>query len=163
MDNVFIAKASEKIDDQKPADMDLSLLSNKARTCDDEGTCYFFIVAQNISNITSKKWTGAKGIEKIEQYNISLLDIAQSAVWHQKQFKGYSAQPNATALLQSLQAKETKPDLSYFINLPVVDYDKAKNTGSKKDSSEKTFLTGLTKEISSIRGWPYAKSTKSSK
>ncbi|KAJ5755773.1 hypothetical protein N7533_005316 [Penicillium manginii] len=157
LEKVFVAKASDEIDGKKPADMDLSILGDNARTCDNNGTCYFFIVAQNISNI-SGNWTAAKGLEKIQEYNITLLELAQSATWFQKTFDGYSASPNATNLLRSLQANDTKPNLSYFVNLPVVDFDNVKATSSSKSSSEKTFLTDLTKEISSLKGWPYAKS-----
>lgn len=158
LENVYVAKASDKINDQKPADMDLSILGDNARTCDDNGTCYFFVVAQNISNI-SGNWTATKGLDKIQEYNITLLELAQSATWFQKTFDGYSAKPNATALLKSLQTNDTKPSLSYFVNLPVVDYDTVKSTSSGNSSSEKTFLTGLTKEISSLESWPYAKSS----
>lgn len=160
LENVYIAKASDKIDNQKPADMDLSILGDNARTCDDNGTCYFFIVAQNISNV-SGNWTATKGLDKIQEYNITLLELAQSATWFQKTFDGYSAQPNATALLQSLQANDTKPNLSYFVNLPVIDFDNVKYASSDKSSSEKIFLGELNREISSIKSWPYAKSSKS--
>ena len=159
LDDVFIAKASKKINGQKPADLDLSILDKNARTCDDEGTCYFFIVAQNASNIVSGKWKGAKGIHKIEQYNVTLLDLAQSATWFQKEFNGYAAQPNSSALLESVQTNQTRPSLSYFVNLPVVDLDNAK-TAHSKNSSEVALLKTLTHEISTIKGWPYPKSTK---
>ncbi|KAJ5983980.1 hypothetical protein N7481_006079 [Penicillium waksmanii] len=160
LENVYVAKASDKINDQKPADMDLSILGDNARTCDDNETCYFFIVAQNISNI-SGNWTATKGLDKIQEYRITLLELAQSATWFQKTFGGYSAQPNATALLQSLQANDTKPNLSYFVNLPVIDFDNVKYASSDKSSAEKTFLGELNREISSIKSWPYAKSSKS--
>lgn len=159
LDDVFIAKASNEINGQKPADLDLSILEKNARTCDDQGTCYFFIVSQNASNIATGKWKGAKGISKIEQYNVTLLELAQSAAWFQKEFKGYAAQPNSSALLESVQSNQTRPSLSYFVNLPVVDLDNAKAAHSK-NSSEVALLKTVTREISTLKGWPYPKSTK---
>lgn len=165
-DEVFIAKASKNIDDKKPADLDLSILGSDARTCDDKGTCYFFVLAQQISNLRSGKWEGANGLNETEKYNIKLLEFAQSAAWFQDQFGGYGAQPNASALLKSLQSNETRPTLSYFVNMPVVDYDSAKAIDSEntyfssketKPSSEEAFLSVLAHEVSTLNGWPYAK------
>lgn len=165
LDGLFIAKASSKVNGQKPSAMDLTILDNEARTCDKNDMCYFFIIAQDINNLSGHKWVGAKGLDKLTKYNITSLEFAKSAVWFQDQFGGYLTYPNSSALLQSLQSKESRPSLSYFVNVPVVDFDKSNATKSnetysasnKNTSSEEAFLRALAHEVSSLKGWPYAK------
>lgn len=156
MDDVFIAKTSSDINDQKASDMKLSLLGDHARTCDKKGTCYFFVVAQNVSNIADKKWKAVKGLNKVEKYNITLLEFAKSADWFHHQFSGVTY-PNSSALLQSFKSNDTRPAFSYFVNLPVVEYESSKVGSSSKNSSEEAFLRGLSRQVSSIKGWPYSK------
>jgi hypothetical protein len=168
LDGLFIAKASTKVNGQKPSAMDLMILDDEARTCDKNDMCYFFIIAQDINNISGHNWVGAKGLDKLTNYNITLLEFAKSAAWFQDQFSGYLTYPNSSALLYSLQSKESRPSLSYFVNVPVVDLDKSHATMSnetysasnKKASSEETFLSALAQEISTLKSWPYSKMSK---
>ncbi|KAJ5111980.1 hypothetical protein N7532_000025 [Penicillium argentinense] len=166
LDDVFIAKVSSNINDQKPSDMDLPILGDDARTCDNNGTCYFFVVAQEISHISKNKWVAAKGLDRVANYNMTLLDIAESAAWYQSQFGGYPSAPNSSALLESIQNDESRPSLSFFVNLPVVNYDSAKAVSSsdisttskdKKPTSEEEFLSTVAHEVSTLKDWPYAK------
>lgn len=166
VDSVFIAKASKNINDQKPADIDLAILGKDARTCDKEGTCYFFIVAQKIENVKNKKWEAVKGLHAISQYDMTSLEFAKSAVWFQNQFGGYAAKPNGTELLQSFQAKDTQPRLGYYVSAPVINLDKAqplsadkvvKPSSENKASSEETLLSVVAKEVDTLKDWPYAK------
>jgi hypothetical protein len=164
LDGLFIAKASNGVNGQMPSAMDLKILDEKARTCDRNGTCYFFIIAQDISKISDQRWMGAKGLGNLTRYNIPSLEFAKSAAWFQDQFGGYLTYPNSSALLRSLQTKESRPPLSYFVNVPVVDFDKSVVTKSNETysgstnnvSSEEAFLGALAQEVSTIKGWPYS-------
>ncbi|KAJ6073367.1 hypothetical protein N7467_011452 [Penicillium canescens] len=165
LDGLFIAKASTKVNGPKPSAMDLMILDDEARTCDKNDMCYFFIIAQDINNISGHNWVGAKGLDKLTKYNITPLEFTKSAAWFQDQFSGYLPYPNSSALLHSLQSKESRPSLSYFVNVPVVDLDKSHATKSnetysasnKKASSEETFLSALAHEVSTLKSWPYSK------
>ncbi|CAI7606935.1 unnamed protein product [Penicillium glandicola] len=160
LDDVFIAKASDDVNKEKPADMDLSILGDDARTCDGNGTCYFFIVSQQISNLKDNKWVAAKGLDKLTNYNITLLEFAKSAEWYQDQFGGYLPELNSSQLLQSLQSNGTRPSLSYFVNMPLVDYDNLSAISSNEtytgaNSTEEIFLNVLAQGISNLKSWPY--------
>ena len=165
LDGLFIAKASTKVNGQKPSAMDLMILDDEARPCDKNDMCYFFIIAQDIKNISGHNWVGAKGLDKLTKYNITPLEFAKSAAWFQAQFSGYLTYPNSSALLHSLQSKKSRPSLSYFVNVPVVDLDKSHATKSnetysasnKKAFSEETFLSALAHEVSTLKSWPYSK------
>ena len=168
LDGLFIAKASTRVNGEKPSEMDLTILDDEARTCDKNDMCYFFIIAQDINNLSGHKWVGAKGLDKLTEYNITSLEFAKSAAWFQDQFSGYLTYPNSSALLQSLQSKESRPSLSYFVNVPIVDFDKSNPTKSnatysaskKKTSSEEVFLSALAHEVGTLKGWPYSKISK---
>jgi hypothetical protein len=160
LDDVFIAKISGDVNKEKAEDMNLSILGDNARTCDGNGTCYFFIVDQQISNLKDNKWVAAKGLDKLVNYNITLLEFAKSAEWYQDQFGGYLPELNSSQLLQSLQSNGTRPSLSYFVNMPLVDYDSlttitSNETYTGANSTEEVFLNVLAQGISSLKGWPY--------
>ncbi|KAJ5316485.1 hypothetical protein PENANT_c019G04582 [Penicillium antarcticum] len=165
LDSVFIVKVPNKVNGQEPSAMNLAILDKTARTCDKNGTCYFFIIAQNISNLSDQKWVGVRGLDKLSKYKITSLDFAQSATWFRDQFSGYITYPNSSAILKSLQGKKTRPFLGYFVNVPVLDFVKSSATNSnetyaatkKNASSEKIFLSALVHETNTVKGWPYYK------
>ncbi|OQE27617.1 hypothetical protein PENSTE_c004G01781 [Penicillium steckii] len=127
IDKTFIVRA-ENIRGKPATELKLGHLDDEARVCDKDGTCYFFVISQNLRNTNrskGRKWSNTKGLDKLEDYGIDKLKLAKDAEWYQKNSNG--GPPDAKKLVDLWKTPDGDEVASrYFLNLPVIDYENTK-------------------------------------
>lgn len=181
---VFIVKRSQPIQGVNPCDIQLDALDG-ARVCDpDTGEAYFFITWQQ-----PKVWpavtdfTKVPGLKKIDQFGLSLLDMAKSSDWMQntwgpteKHHAPYIPRLRPFAAVEAI-ISGTAPN-SHFVNLPVVTADNLPAPSQHVffwidteevrlplavfilplpyiDYKQKWFLNQVWDYVPGLHGWPY--------
>lgn len=127
IDKTFIVKAKD-IRGKPATELELGHLDDEARVCDKDGTCYFFVISQNLRNTNrekDRKWSNTKGLDKLEDYGIDKLKLAKDAEWYQENSDG--CPPDAKKLVDLWKTPDEDEETSrYFVNLPVIDYENTK-------------------------------------
>ena len=79
---VFIAKGSGSVHGKALKDLVFEFnLVDDCRVCDDDGTCYFFIMTQSIDNVhKNNNWKNPMGLDKLGDYGLDLLKFANLAI-----------------------------------------------------------------------------------
>ncbi|KAJ5623719.1 hypothetical protein N7510_000028 [Penicillium lagena] len=114
-EGVFIVKDSYAIDGTLPQNMNLDPdLSN--RTCDNNGTCYWFLKNTGIGSPDNDIFNPVPGFDALKDFGIDALEFAQAADASQAA-GGYLANWTMRNTLPFL--KKYKPAKNMMVNLPV--------------------------------------------
>ena len=119
-EQVYIVKDSYPIFGTAPSDMNLDEdISN--RTCDNNGTCYWFLKNTGIGSPNDDVFDAVPGYDELEsQYGVTPLEFALAAVAAQDA-GGYLANMSISQALPFFKSK--KPPKNMFVNLPVCSLD----------------------------------------
>lgn len=165
-DSVFIAKGKGKFHDTDLDGFDMRGLGKETRVCDDDSDyCYFFVCAQSFKNYYKQgtEWQKPKGLDKLEDYNITALEFAKAADWFQNKYGSYLVNPDANDILDAFRDEDNGPPSGLFVNMPVVDFDEAgaisawdmHYTGSSMTpTAADYFANELAKYVSTLEHWP---------
>lgn len=118
-EGVFLVKLSHAIDGTLPQDMNLDPdISN--RTCDNNGTCYWFLKNTGIASPDTDVFKPVPGFDRLKDFGINDLEFAQAGDASQAA-GGYLANWTMKDTLPFI--KKYKPAKNMMVNLPVCSLD----------------------------------------
>lgn len=102
------------------APCDIELTDDLYRVCDDDGTAYFYVLWDDVTNsddnAQDQGWDQPYGIEHAEDENLDLLAMAEAAVYTSQQFgTGHGWDPESAA---EAFVSDKKPPNLMMVDLP---------------------------------------------